>query len=124
MPAKTRKKRKPAPVLLRRLRKHFGADPADLPVIEYQVVAHERPNLHLAVEELLSQADRQADLLGVVGEQDYHQPSLARLSREKSARYFDQGPVQYVEVDLPSQRRLSCVKTGLYLIRDKKEPLA
>jgi hypothetical protein len=41
MAKKSRSKKEP--VLLRRLRDHFGGDPADLPVIEQNFAAYERP---------------------------------------------------------------------------------
>jgi hypothetical protein len=111
-------------LLLRRLRKHFDAKPADLPVVEQHFDLHERPNLHLAIEEMLADPKRQAELVGVLGRDEYHSPSLGRLSREASAKQFEQGPVQYVDVSLPGGRHLACVKSGLYLVHDDDQPLA
>src|SRR6516165_5731840 len=119
MPGKKRKKQRPAPLLLRRLRKHFGGDPADLPVVEQSIDMHDRPNLHLAIEEMLSGPGRQAELLGVLAQDEYRSPSLGRLSREAAAKQFEQGPVEYVDVPLPGGRHLACVKSGLYLIRQE-----
>jgi hypothetical protein len=90
MPGKARKK-KSTPLLLRRLRKHFGADPADLPVVEHNFDLHERPNLHLAIEEMLTGSGRKAELVGVLARDEYRSPSLGRLSREASAKAFEQG---------------------------------
>jgi cell division protease FtsH len=101
MPGKTRKKRQSVPVLLRRLRKHFDAEPADLPVVEQTFDMHERPNLHLAIEEMLAGTGRKMDLLGVLARDEYSSPSLGRLSREASAKRFEQGPVEHVDVSLP-----------------------
>jgi hypothetical protein len=124
MPTKTGKKRKAAPVLLRRLRKHLDLEPDNLPVIEQSFAQYERPNLHLAVEEMLGGSDRSADLVGVLAADEHRSPSLARLSREASARYFEQGPVEYLDVSLPGGHNLACVKTGLYLVREEEGPLA
>lgn len=124
MPAKTRKKRRSAPLLLRRLRKHFDAEPADLPVIEQHFDLHERPNLHLAIEEMLSSPGRSAELVGVLARDEYRSPSLGRLSREASAEQFEQGPVEHVDVALPGDQHLACVKSGLYLVREEDRPLA
>jgi hypothetical protein len=124
MAGKTRKKSKVAPELLRRLRKHFGADPADLPVVEQQFGVYERPNLHLAVEELLGAPRCRAELAGVLAREEHHSPSLARLAREAAAEYFEQGPVEYFDVPLPGGRHLACVKNGLYLLHTEDEPLA
>ncbi len=124
MPGKARKASRSAPLLLRRLRKHFDAEPADLPVIGQHIDLHDRPNLHLAIEEMLAEPGRRAELLGVLARDEYRSPSLGRLSREASAKQFEQGPVEYVDVPLPGGRNLACVKTGLYLVRDEGGPLA
>ncbi len=121
---KARKKQKPAPILLRRLRGHFQTDPAGLPVLEQQFGHHERPNLHLAIEEMLGSSGRKAELVGVLAHDEYHSPSLARLSREASSKVFEQGPVEYVYVPMPAGRHLACVKNGLYLIHEKNVALA
>jgi AAA+ superfamily predicted ATPase len=119
---KSRKKKKPEPILLRRLREHFKADPAELPVVEMQFGLHERPNLHLAIEEMIASSNRKAELLGVLAHEEYHTPSLARLSR--TSQYFELGPVEYFDVPMPAGKHLACVKNGLYLIREKNMSLA
>jgi hypothetical protein len=124
MAGKVRKTRKQEPVLLRRLRKHFGTDPGELPVVEQTFSQYERPNLHLAIEEMLNDPGREADLLGVLVPEDYHNPSLARLSRAATARSFEEGPVEYADQSLPAGRHLACVKRGLYLVREDDGPLA
>jgi hypothetical protein len=124
MPGKPRKKRRWAPVLLRRLRKHFDAEPADLSVVEQHFGLHDRPNLHLAIEEVLGEPGRSAELVGVLASDEYCSPSLGRLSREASAKQFEQGPVEHVDVSLPGGRHLACVKSGLYLVRDEGRRLA
>ena len=75
----------PEPALLRRLRAHFRADPARLPVVEQVFEGYDRPNLYLAIEECLAEPGRRAELFGVVGQDDYHPPSLARLARPRRA---------------------------------------
>lgn len=111
--------------LLRRLKAHFRGDPAKLPVVEQLFEAYERPNLFLAIEDMLRPAERAASLIGVVGlHDDYHVPSLAKLTRPAAASYFDEGPVEYLDAALPGDQNLACVKQGLYLFRDEKQPLA
>jgi cell division protease FtsH len=120
-----RKKRaKAQPSLLRRLHSHFGGDPATLPVVEQQFAVYERPNLYLALEELLGEPNRRSELVGVVALAEFHASSLARLSRAGSAKQFDEGPVEYLDVALPADQHLACVKQGLYLIHEDGEPLA
>ena len=87
--AKSRTKNEPS--LLRRLRKHFGCDPAALPVVEQQFAFYERPNLHLALEELLGEANRRSQLLGVVGLAEYHAATLARLSPRRLGQAVRRG---------------------------------
>jgi len=113
-----------APALLQKLRTHFGCDPARLPVVEQTFATYERPNLHLALEELLRSENRQAELVGIVVLEEYSGGSLARLSRAASARHFDEGPVEYVDVAMPGDQHLACVKKGLYLFREESQPVA
>src|SRR5437870_4047664 len=124
MPRVTRKRTKAAPVLLRRLQKHFAAEPATLPVVEQQFGLHERPNLHLALEEMIARPKVRAQLVGVLALEEHDTPSLARLSQVGSAKHFDLGPVRHVDITLPGGRHLSCVKDGLYFVRDGQSPLA
>jgi hypothetical protein len=121
---KKKKKDSSTPVVLSKLRKHFNGDPADFPVVEQQFDLHDRPNLHLAIEELLAGPDRSAKLLGVLSGDEYRSPSLGRLSRRASAKQFEQGPVEYIDLPLPGDKHLACVKSGLYLVDDEGKPLA
>jgi hypothetical protein len=114
----------PEPALYARLRKHFGTDPAQLPVVAEEFEAYNRANLHLAVEEVLAAADAPPDLAGVITPEHSYGPSLAKLSRPASAMPFEPGPVEYVDVPLGDDRRLSCVKQGLYLFRVEGRPVA
>jgi hypothetical protein len=119
------KKARTGSKLLRRLKAHFRCDPAKLPVVEQLFEAYERPNVFLAIEEMLRPAARATSLIGVVGlYDDYHVPSLAKLARPAAAQYFDEGPVEYIDAAMPGDRNLACVKQGLYLFRDEKQPLA
>jgi cell division protease FtsH len=110
--------------LLVRLRDHFPTDPARLPVVEQSFQHYERPNLHLAIEELLAEPGRQPELLGVIVPQEFHAVNLSKLSRPRTAKDYEQGPVEYADVDLAGGRRLACVKRGLYLFRDGETPVA
>ncbi len=114
----------PEPKLFRRLCEHFGGDPAKLPVVEQTFAPYERPNLHLAIEGLIAEPQRQPELTGIVTLDDYRGPSLAKLSRAASAAHFDEGPVEYADVALAGDARLACVKRGLYCFRDDGQPVA
>jgi len=117
-------KRSKEPRLLGRLQSHFDGDPASLPVVQQQFDPHERPNLQLAIQEMVRAAKRQCETVGVVTLEHYNMPSLARLSRHASAESYDEGPIEHFDVALHGDQHLSCVKNGLYLIREGKEPLA
>jgi cell division protease FtsH len=112
------------PALLEGLRAHFGQEPSRLPVLEQQFAGYERPNLHLALQEMLAEPKRSGELLGIVTVEEHGEMNLARLTREQSARRFDIGPVEYIDVDMPGNTHLACVKSGLYLIRDNDQPIA
>ena len=84
-------------------------------IVRQDFQLYERPNLHLAIEELVHKNGRQSPI-GVV-ERDY-EVSLARLVNGASANDFSQGPVEYVDVDLGPNEQLACVKTGVYLFND------
>lgn len=112
------------PLLFSRLHGHFGADPAELSVLEQNYAFYERANLHLAVDDISESADSPPTLTGIVVTEDYHSVSLSKLSRPATAENYDEGPVEYVDEPLPNKQRLSCVKRGLYLYRVDGKPLA
>jgi hypothetical protein len=123
MPKKEAKLR-PPPELFVRLRDHFDADPAKLPVVEQQFESYDRANLHLTVEQLLAGSEPPPALVGVVVPDRYSGASLAKLSRPATARQYEEGPVEYADVLLADDRHLACVKRGLYLFRDGGRPVA
>src|SRR5262249_44522809 len=112
------------PALFAGLRDHFGTDPAKLPVVEQSFQHYHRPNLHLAVEEMLAEPGRTPSFIGIVVSQQSDNVTLAKLSRPRSAAAFDEGPVEYADVALAGGRRLACVKRGLYRFRDGDTPVA
>jgi hypothetical protein len=119
---KAKKKGTKLPAVLSALRKHFGMDPATLPVVDQTFELYERASIHTTVEELL--AGTNATLLNVVLPHQYDSISLAKLSRASSAKSYDLGPVEYVDVELADDRRLACIKQGLYLAHDDGKPIA
>src|SRR5262249_32791538 len=110
--------------LLHRLRDHFGQEPATLPVIQQDFAIYERANLQLAVQEIVEKPDSRSELVGIVVGDDYHEVTHSKLSRDSSARHFDEGPVEYIDVALAQGQNLACVKRGLYLFRDGNRPLS
>lgn len=96
------------------LRRHFRKDPSKLPVVETLFGFHERPNLHLAAEQVVG---KQAKLTGIVLSQHFDTVSLSKLTRTASAKPYEEGPVEYADVATGADRKLACVKRGLYLFR-------
>jgi SpoVK/Ycf46/Vps4 family AAA+-type ATPase len=107
-----------------RLRRHLGAEPATLAVVETTFPTHHRPNLQLAIEQLLSREGVQWELDGMVMRQEYESPSLAKLSRKSTARDCPPGPVEYHDTSLADGKSLACVKQGIFFIRTASETLA
>jgi hypothetical protein len=112
------------PALFALLRDHFDVEPSTLPVLQQRFDEHDRPNLHLALQEMLGQPHTRSEMVGVVTLEHYREASLAQFSREASARNFDRGPVEYVDVALPGDRHLACLKHALILARIEDQPLA
>jgi hypothetical protein len=118
------KRTKRAPKLLKKLKAHFRGDPATLPVVKQSFAGHERANFQLALAEVLDEQGRRAELIGISSLDDYQGAKLATLSRPNSEKSFGEGPIEYVDVALPGERRLACVKNALYLVWDDELPLA
>ncbi|MCU0710460.1 MAG: AAA family ATPase [Pirellula sp.] len=116
--------KKPKPTLCDRVNNHFQADPATLTIIEQSYPAYNRANVHLALEELLGGSDVLPELLGYSLSEDYNSVTLSKLTRPESSGHVNEGPVEYVDVPLPNDKRLSCVKRGLYLLKVNDQPLA
>lgn len=110
--------------VLTRLRKHLKADPALMPVVAQDLAVYERPNLHLAIEELRQEVAEPGELLGIVTQIQYESPRLPKLSRESTTRYYETGSVEYIDMPLADGRQLACVTCGLYLLRDGDGPVA
>lgn len=73
--AKHRERKIRADYFLKRLRKHFGVDPGDLVVVTQSFAMYDRPNIHLAIGELLKRRGMAAELEGIVAHDTYESPS-------------------------------------------------
>jgi hypothetical protein len=112
------------PTLLRRLRDHFGEEPAKLFVVQQDFANYERANLHLAVQELIERPGSQPVLVGIVVSDEYREVSLSRVSRAASAGQYDEGPVEHIDLPMAVDEQLACVKRGLYLLKEDGRPIA
>jgi ATPase family associated with various cellular activities (AAA) len=107
------------PYFLERLREHFGRDPSRLPTLREDVDKSDHPNLQLAIESYLAEANRRAELVGIMGGQEYREPSIATLLLvEQHSEAASEGPVQYENIRLADEQVLPCVARGLYLVTD------
>src|SRR5205085_7821030 len=68
-----------APFFVRKLREHFAAEPAGLPVVSESFPPHDHPNIHLAIEDYLAHQGRSAEGLGVTGQQGFMGTGLSDL---------------------------------------------
>jgi cell division protease FtsH len=118
---KKSKKNSKTPALFARLRKHFSTDPGKLPVVEQKFHGYERANVHLTIGELITESN--ATLVGIVLPNHYTSVSLAKLSRPTIAKGYEEGSVEYVDVQLADDLRLACVKQGLYTFHEDGKPV-
>ena len=108
------------PFFVRKLREHFAANPAGLPIVSESFPLYEQANLHLAIEGYASGSGREAEVLGISGQHGLLDNGLSDLLVATNAYggAADQGPVQYANVNLDDDRVLACVRRGLFLVRD------
>jgi hypothetical protein len=117
------------PEFLRRLRDHFGRDPTTLPIVAEKFEKYEHANVHVAIEDFLAQPSRSAEILGIIRQQQYFGTSLSDLVAPGGSGLMGtsppkEGPVLYVNIALEEDRMLTCVQSGLYLVRDGEQRLA
>jgi hypothetical protein len=105
--------------LARILRDHFGAEPSTFPVTTETVAAYDRPNLQLALLAYLAGPGRSHELIGLGGP---HHVSFSMIAG--GAFELPEGPVQRTLVGLGEGRTVSCVTSGLFLVRDADSRLA
>ena len=106
---------------------HLGCDPAQLPVLAEELDPYEHPNLQIAMDVLLANEGRRAELLGVGSElRLYGQLRLSTMVGARAAsgpQALVEGPVDYVNFHLANGRILPCVQFGIYLLHDGERRL-
>jgi hypothetical protein len=115
-----------APFFLRKLRDHFGVEPAGLPIVSDSFAPYDHPNIHLAIEHYLAQEGRSAEVFGVTGRAAFGGKGLSDLVAASNGYggALAEGPVQYANVTLGDDRVLACVRHGLFLVRDGEQRIA
>ena len=116
------------PPFRKHLREHFGADPAQLPIVTEDFEAAEHPNVHLAIESFLQEEGRASRLLGMVTPHEYMGMTLSQLAGPgKSGLYggdATEGPVEYINIAVAGGEVLACLQVGLHLVAGGDGPLA
>jgi len=113
---------RPESALVARLREHLGTDPGALPSTVAEFATTDHPNLQLALDAVLPDAE-------VVGFNVRH-AGMAPLSIADVIAGIGMtgpirpGPVQVVATEIGDGRVVSCVAAGMYLARDEGTPLA
>jgi ATPase family associated with various cellular activities (AAA) len=108
--------------LFRRAREHLQTDPRELSVVSADFAVTDAPNLQLALDAVLPDAE----LVGIAGGMGpMGAPGLSQLLGHGGfiAR-FQSGPVQYADVEVGDGRVIRCVASGLYLGRHAGVPVA
>ncbi|HUA43934.1 MAG TPA: AAA family ATPase [Solirubrobacteraceae bacterium] len=108
--------------LVARLRDHLGVDPKELPSTSAEFAPTDHPNLQLALDAVLPDAE-------LVGFSGMH-PGLMMLglsgllSGHAMAGSIEIGPVQYTDIEVGGGRVVRCVSTGAFLASREGSPLA
>jgi energy-coupling factor transporter ATP-binding protein EcfA2 len=112
------------PEVRTRLRAHFDSDLRDLPVVSMPLPPFERVNFQLAIEAHLESDATEAELVGLPALRGYRF-GLAELAAPASRHVMlpEPGVPEYEDVSI-GERRILCVGAGLWLMRDRGEPLA
>lgn len=105
------------------LRTFFRFDPYQIPIVHRTFITVDLPNLHLAIVDYVTTTGNSARLVGYIS--SGFQNSLRELIGQRN--FMDSvslGPVQYREVDIDVDQRISCVEHGIHLISSSAGRLA
>lgn len=107
--------------LVTRVRAHLGTDPRELPSTSLELPITERPNVQLALDAVLPEAE----VLGVsTGHPGVLMVGLSGLLGGPSPMgAVELGPVSYSDVQLGDGRAVRCISTGLVLAHYDGSPL-
>lgn len=103
--------------LVDRLHAHLGSDPRQLPVVSQEFPPYQLVDVQVALESWReAKSNRTSEIVGITGEQRRFHPLSELLAGY--AHGVGIGPVDYVDLaDSPDSTR-SCVRFGLFLLRD------
>ena len=105
-----------------RLREHLGTDPKGLPTTGAEFPLAEHPNLQLALDAVLGDAE----LVGFTApHMGFGSIGLAEIiAGQGMAGPISLGPVRYVDVEVGDGRVVQCVESALLLAVREEAPLA
>lgn len=107
--------------LTKRIREHVGGGADELPVTTGDLAATERPNLQLALDDVLVDAE-------LIGYRARHMRHVSftltdLLAGEAMSGPISLGPPEYAEVEVGDGRVIRCVTGGVYLARRDGNPI-
>jgi hypothetical protein len=121
MEAMTAAAERPDDGLTERLREHLGTEPGRLPVTAAEFPTTEHPNVQLALDAVLPDAE----VIGIASRHPGFTAGLADLTSGSGiGGLLRTGPVQYVDVEIGDGRVLRCVAGGLFLVHYGEAPAA
>jgi hypothetical protein len=121
MEAMTAAAERPDDALMERLRAHLGTEPGRLPVTAAEFPTTEHPNVQLALDAVLPDAE----VIGIASRHPGFTAGLADLTSGSGiGGLLRTGPVQYVDVEIGDGRVLRCVAGGLFLVHYGEAPAA
>lgn len=100
-----------------RLSEHLDSELSELPVVSSALAGYDRVNFQVALDAFLEGEERSAELIGLSTMHGYRF-GLAELGQPASrfSPLPDPGPAEYETVEV-GERAVTCVATGLWLIR-------
>jgi hypothetical protein len=122
MRAMTEAVERPEPALAARLREHLGAEPGALPTTAAEFASTDHPNLQLALDAVLPDAEVVGYTLRHAG---FAPVTLGDVIAGRGMTGpIREGPVQQVAIEIGDGRVVQCVGAGLYLGRHGGAPVA
>ncbi len=113
------------PELTRRLREHFGADPSSLPILSNTFQGYDKANVQLGLDAWAQEPGRSCEVVGVTSaHRAYQKVTLSSIVKPDRHNAASTGPVEYESVDIGGGKMLTCLRTGLLLLKDQGKPLA
>jgi hypothetical protein len=111
----------PEPALRRLLREHLGGDPRDMPVVSRGLAQWDRPNFQVAIDAWTETRD--VRVVGLPVMQGYR-AGLAELARGSQwLGPLEPSAPELVTVPLGVHESITCVQSGLWLVRGPEGPM-